>query len=64
MLTASYMQVPFPPYRTISEEEWKQSIPLDAPNVIPAGATYQHIGSTGFLHDVSFGVVRGDSYEQ
>ena len=50
MLTASYVCVPPYQLRTFTAEEWEQSIPLDAPSVIPAGywIRYKYANLEGF----------------
>ena len=42
MLTSSYLCIPYPSERQISEQEWNDSIPLDAPRVIPSGSFIQY----------------------
>ncbi len=38
MLTASYLCIPLPSQRTMTDQEWQQTIPLDAPWVIVTGS--------------------------
>ena len=46
MITASYMQVPYKPYRTVNRELWLMSVPIDAPDTIPSGSHYSSESTT------------------
>ena len=59
MITASYMQIPLESLRNVSPEEWAESIPLDAPDVIPAGSRYKYVSIDGeYVWPLSTGVER------